>query len=124
MKRVRYTSFLIVLLFTIFALADHSEAQQIIYVQNNGQTSGDGTSWGTAYPTVQDAIQTLGATLFGGEIWVAEGVYYPNQCLLLDLQILCQSNLSFNFTSVVGGFELYGGFEGWETSRDQRDPQR
>lgn len=122
MNQNRYLSILLVVLIATCAMADRSEAQSVVYVQNNGQTSGNGTSWETAYPTVQDAIQSLGSILFGGEIWVAAGVYYPNQCLLLDL--ICQDFLSFNFVSVLNGFELYGGFEGWETSRDQRDPQR
>jgi hypothetical protein len=59
----------------------------------------DGASWGTAFPTVQAG---LNAATAGDEVWVAEGTYREAVVLPSD----------------VG---LYGGFEGTEATRDQRN---
>jgi hypothetical protein len=57
------------------------------------------TSWNTASTNVQTA---LNACVSGDQVWVAQGVYFQN--ILLS-----------------NGISLYGGFQGNETSLDQRD---
>jgi hypothetical protein len=81
-------------------------AQDVIYVDRDATGVGDGTSWANAYPTVQQAIS---ASTNGDEIWVAEGVYVPG----------IGPTAAYNLR---GGVALYGGFDGTETTRDQRDP--
>jgi hypothetical protein len=73
----------------------------------------DGTSWTTAYTNVQEALD--GAT-YGDEIWVAEGVYYPDEG---PGQTDDDQGATFALQS---GVILYGGFDGTEDSLDDRDP--
>jgi len=68
-------------------------------------TSGDGTSWATAFPTVQEA---LSAASVGDQIWIAEGTYTPGY-----------SRLS-TFTPMTF-VTMYGGFIGSENAIEQRD---
>jgi PKD repeat protein len=70
-------------------------------------TSGieDGLTWATAFSTIQrgvDAAYTSGA----GEVWVAEGTYTAAGDAVATMK---------------PGVDLYSGFAGNETSRDQRD---
>jgi uncharacterized repeat protein (TIGR02543 family)/uncharacterized repeat protein (TIGR01451 family) len=61
----------------------------------------DGLSWTTAFTNVQDA---LNAATDGDEIWVAEGVYYPDEGA-------GQTDNSRDATFDLGsGVALYGGF--------------
>ncbi|HEY3268459.1 MAG TPA: right-handed parallel beta-helix repeat-containing protein [Armatimonadota bacterium] len=60
----------------------------------------DGASWATAYLTVPEA---LAAASPGQEIWVAASTYKGG-------------------VTLTGRLAMYGGFEGTETRRSQRDP--
>ncbi len=65
----------------------------------------DGTSWATAFLSIQDGAYALSTT--GGEVWVAEGMY-----------------VGTFFESVVTFYDnlrLFGGFVSGQTSRDARD---
>ncbi len=72
----------------------------------------DGLSWTTAYTTVQDALNVATS---GDEIWVAEGVYYPDEGAGQT-----DNDRAATF-DIVSGVALYGGFAGTENSRDARD---
>ncbi|NMC14093.1 MAG: hypothetical protein GYA34_14575 [Chloroflexi bacterium] len=48
----------------------------VIYVDADASGVPDGYSRSTAYTNVQDA---LAVAITGNEIWVAEGVYYPDE---------------------------------------------
>jgi predicted outer membrane repeat protein len=76
----------------------------VIFVDADN-TSGNGTSWATAYPTLQEALATAG---FGEQIWIAEGTYTPGL------------NRTDTF-SLPYGVSIYGGFDGTETSTTKRD---
>jgi predicted outer membrane repeat protein len=80
-----------------------------IYVDKDATGAGDGTSWADAYPDLQAAIDDAGAS---DELWIAEGIYTPER-----------EDDSFVITGAIDGIELYGGFGGTETSRDQRAPE-
>lgn len=82
---------------------------KIIYVKQDG--TGDGTSWGSAFGDLQQALQEA---VSGTEIWVTEGTYLPVRCDLCTPQ---QREISFKIPS---GVKLYGGFQGNETSLGQR----
>ncbi|HNT87965.1 MAG TPA: hypothetical protein PKL84_08870, partial [Candidatus Hydrogenedentes bacterium] len=78
--------------------------KQPIYVNVNvAGGAGNGSSWENAYPSIADAVYAAIPPAMGDEIWVAGGVYPEN-----DL-------------AIPTGVSLYGGFNGTEGSRDQRD---
>src|SRR6056297_194187 len=88
-------------------MAAQAHAQTIIYVNQSATGSNDGTSWTDAYTDLQDALTTASA---GDEVWVAAGTYKP------------ASTLDREKTFVIAQkFNLYGGFDGTETNRDERD---
>jgi hypothetical protein len=80
----------------------------------------DGLSWTTAYTTVQAALdwtKTYSTTSY--EIWVAEGVYYPDEGSSHVSNAVTET-FRINYNNV----QLYGGFAGYgisETVRTQRD---
>ncbi len=76
-----------------------------IYVNVNATGSNDGTSWNNAYLSIQDALNDTSPN----DIWIASGTYYPSeQALGSYFNMWTQHN-------------MYGGFEGSETSLDDRD---
>ncbi|MEJ5311056.1 MAG: choice-of-anchor Q domain-containing protein [Anaerolineae bacterium] len=77
----------------------------------------NGASWQTAFTTVQDALDfTAILTPTSYEIWVAEGVYYPDEGIGHVNNALTET-----FRIAWNNVELYGGFVGAETLRTQRD---
>ena len=63
----------IALLLVLGAAVGLTEANaQTIYVDDGAPLGGDGTSWGTAFTYLQDALAAAAA---GDEIRVAQGVY-------------------------------------------------
>lgn len=81
----------------------------VIYVDRDATGAATGLSWTDAYTNLQAG---LSAATAGDEIWVAAGVYTPTN--------VADQNAAFYLKS---GVELYGGFNGSETHRDQRDWQ-
>jgi len=81
---------------------------QILYVRQGATGLGDGTSWENAYTDLQPA---LGIAAPGDEIWVAAGMYMPTS----------EADRAATFL-LENGVAIYGGFDGTETSREQRDP--
>lgn len=78
-------------------------ANSVIYVNDaTGSDSNNGLSWAAAKKGVQAAINT---SVAGNEIWVAEGTY---------------TNGTTNF-AMKSGVALYGGFDGTETRREDRN---
>jgi len=66
----------------------------------------DGRSWDTAFSTIQAGIDAVTATGEPGEVWVAKGNYTAMGDTVIALAPFC---------------DVYGGFAGTETARDQRD---
>ncbi|MCP4363174.1 MAG: DUF11 domain-containing protein, partial [Chloroflexi bacterium] len=86
-------------------------AAATIYVDHAATGAATGISWTDAYTNVQDALTP---SVNGDQIWVAQGVYTPT------LRTDPGSPRTATFT-LVEGVALYGGFDGTETSLDQRD---
>ena len=80
----------------------------IIYVNKSSlATIQDGTSWTSAISNLQFALTNA---VSGAEIWVAKGTYLPTTTL--------DRTISFN---IPAGVKVYGGFNGTETSLNQRN---
>jgi hypothetical protein len=82
----------------------------IIYVKEGA--TGDGSSWGNALGGLQVALNTSGVQ----QVWVAVGTYKPS--LVYRNQGGSERDKAFQ---VKANIQVYGGFEGVETSLSQRD---
>ncbi|WP_293299251.1 choice-of-anchor Q domain-containing protein [Pedobacter sp. UBA4863] len=85
-----------------FDTAPVPDTDGIIYVSTTGNGNFTGNSWANASPTLQAAINAVGAQ----QVWVAAGEYQP------------ASGQSF---SMKEGVKIYGGFTGTETALTQRN---
>ena len=88
-------------------------AASVIYVDADSTCSSScGGSWASAYPNLQSALAVASS---GDEIWVAQGVYYPDEGTgQTDNDVHSAFNL-------INGVSIYGGFAGNETMLSQRD---
>ena len=87
-------------------------SQTIYYVKPTGSDANDGTSWATAFKTLQKAINTINT----GELWVAAGTYYPDEG-----PFQTDNNRNSYFT-LKNNVALYGGFAGNEAYFSERRP--
>ncbi|GAB4277226.1 MAG: hypothetical protein Kow0080_28050 [Candidatus Promineifilaceae bacterium] len=88
------------------------EALNIIFVKHDASGTATGLNWTDAYTNVQDA---LNAATVGYQIWVAAGVYYPDEGAGQT-----DNDRASTFT-LQNGVALYGGFAGGESALSQRD---
>ena len=89
-------------------LAPLSLGQSIIRVDASAPSGGDGSSWGAAYASLD---QALGSAVEGDELWVAAGTYKPR----IPTSPLDRRTISF---TPANGVLLFGGFDGTETHFD------
>ena len=80
-----------------------------LYVDADAVGSADGSSWTDAMPTLTEALAFLCGAVT--EVWVAEGAYRPT----------AGSDRFLSF-ALKDGVSFYGGFQGGETSINQRSP--
>ncbi|MBN1921452.1 MAG: DUF11 domain-containing protein, partial [Anaerolineae bacterium] len=86
-------------------------ASGVVYVDADAPGPYTGASWGEAFAALQDALYVMTPC----ELWVAEGVYYP------DKDSLHTENDRAATFKLNTGVAVYGGFAGTETTREQRD---
>ncbi|MBI4557320.1 MAG: right-handed parallel beta-helix repeat-containing protein [Candidatus Hydrogenedentes bacterium] len=82
--------------------------------KDNASQMQDGTSWTTAFNTVQAAIDA--AASGGGEVWVAQGVYGEPRTSMMH-----EPPVDTGSIVMKAGVHLYGGFLGDEITRTERD---
>jgi len=82
------------------------------YVDKDASGAETGDSWADAHAELRDALEIVQS---GDEIWIAEGTYHPTECTECTVD---QRNIAFEYPDAVA---LYGGFQGTETLRQQRD---
>jgi hypothetical protein len=88
----------------------------VYYVSTTGSDLNDGLSWANAFATVQHAINTAFADSGDAEVWVAQGTYYPTECLT-DADGLQTTDVFKSFI-MYEGVNVYGGFYGNETTNE------
>lgn len=98
----------VLIMLSILASSAAQAVPAVWYVDKDTPPGGDGTSWATAFQTIDPAVNAAGAK-GGGEVWIAEGVYDEGRsgeqgALELPADVL-----------------LYGGFVGNETELEQRN---
>ena len=92
---------------------DECESLEVIYVDADRPPGGDGQTWKTAYQDLREALEDANASPADFvQVWAADGTYRPNPP---------QGDRGVSFV-VRHGVELYGGFGGWESDLDERDP--
>jgi predicted outer membrane repeat protein len=91
----------------LVALVCFNVSASTIYVNGNATGANDGTSWTDAFVDLQDAIAL---SIFGDEIWVAQGTYKPTT----------GTSRSISFV-IKNGTKVYGGFNGAELLLSERD---
>ncbi len=93
------------------------EEPATLYVDADATGAATGFSWTDAFTNVQDALNYTNAHGDSTyEIWVAEGVYYPDE----GAGAIADSP-TMSFTLRYNNVQLYGGFAATETLRAQRD---
>lgn len=76
----------------------------VLYVDQDATGLNTGLSWSNAFADLSEALEVA---VSGDELWVAEGTY------------VAPGNVGF--TLINKGLRIFGGFEGTETQRNQRD---
>jgi predicted outer membrane repeat protein len=109
---------LLLTFYLILSLSTQTFSQTRYFVNTAVAASGDGKSWGSAFKTLQEAIDVSSASI-ADEVWVAQGTYYPTKT---PSGLLSQTSGQVTFF-LNKHIKLYGGFNGSETQRDQRNPQ-
>ncbi len=85
---------------------------------NNTNSIQNGMTWNTAYNQLQECIDALQSN--GGEIWVKYGVYTPSK--VPNVKILAGKTADIHKSFVMyDNIRIYGGFDGTETVRDERN---
>ena len=88
-----------------------------LYVDSAVTTSGNGSSWATAFKTVTQALDSANSgSCSSREIWVAKGTYYP----MASTNLIASSRDS-SFRILRNGIKIYGGFAGGETTLSARN---
>ncbi|MEM7261701.1 MAG: HYR domain-containing protein [Planctomycetota bacterium] len=90
-----------------------------IYVNHLSQ-GGDGRSWESAFSSLDEGLSLANASAEAGgpvEVWVAQGTYRPGK----ELQDGDVRSVIFRMRE---GVQLFGGFEGIESSADDADPRQ
>ena len=96
-------------LLSLLILAGSASADVRYVDANNFSGSNDGTSWGNAFFGPAGLQTALAASSSGDQIWCAEGVYLPTNGTSRGVSIVLKN-----------GVQVYGGFNGTESSFDQR----
>ena len=99
--------------------AAQAQGPAILFVDGDALGANDGSSWENAFTKLQDALDianTPANATNAYEIWVAAGVYYPDEG-----SGRIDNDRSQSFRMTHDNVRLYGGFAGDETTREQRD---
>jgi hypothetical protein len=85
------------------AFAQGAFAQNIIFVDDDARSGGDGLTWNSAFNDLEDGLAAVKNP--GDQVWVAAGIYTPT----------ATGDETSSFI-IPNGVALYGGFKGNETN--------
>ena len=108
-------------------------AQTVIYVDKDANQGGNGSTWSSAFKYLNNALDHIeinGFDYIGSqvnnivyiEIWIAEGIYYPDEgSKYSNDDTISKFNLETpirpsNHNNIQFDIKLIGGFNGLETS--------
>ncbi len=120
-KRCKKTSIVFLLGFVLCFTTSFNITQAQIRIDEDGapfSSIADHQSWATATTDLQAAINAL-SNAGGGTIWIAEGSYYPTELYSAATGTSTTDPRSATFV-IRSNVTVIGGFEGGETSPDQR----
>lgn len=89
-----------------------SNARSVVFVDKSATGNNTGDSWQNAINHLQDAIE---CSKPGDEIWIADGIYYPNDGVVGE-----PTSAERNFAIFKSRLCLRGGFAGYETEPSAR----
>ncbi len=98
----------IFIIFMLLIIPIVLQAQTTIFVDVDANGNNDGSNWTNAYINLQYALKNA---FENDDIWVADGTYYPDTAT--------DNDRNSTFLLVVN-VDVYGGFNGTESSLDQR----
>jgi len=99
-----------------FEMNARAVKKRVFYVDANAAGADDGSSWENAFDKLYEAIREARGC-YGCEIWVARGTYKPDDYTCRTYSGEPQSQ-TFR---LIDGVMIYGGFDGTETTRSERD---
>lgn len=76
------------------------------YVDKDAVGANDGTNWANAFTYLQDALDCVRSGICPAPIWVAAGVYFPDEGLTVS------NNDATESFYLIEGVNMYGGFDG------------
>lgn len=85
--------------------------------RNANSTTPNGSSWASAFPTIQQGVLAAQAA-GGGEVWVADGIYTGSMGNPADSDGVAAGDTTLILPT---GVHVYGGFASGETTREARD---
>lgn len=91
-------------------------AQTVYYVSASGSDANDGLSWSTSFATIQNGIDEAKNAVDLSEVWVAQGTYHPTAYLSDYYGV--QATDVYKSIIMYSGVNVYGGFEGTETTKE------
>jgi hypothetical protein len=94
---------------TLLAAVAANGQGRIIYVDDDANAPGDGSSWQTAYKFLQDAVTAAESAEKPVEIRVAQGIYKPDRSAAKPQGTGTSSQTYFLLTD---GMSLFGGYAG------------
>jgi hypothetical protein len=100
------------LIVAMFAAAP-AMGQPVIYVNDDATGANSGSSWADAFTELQSA---LAIATSGDQVWVAIGTYKPDYDVIMQVHDADRTR-SFE---LADGVSIYGGFDGTETTLEDR----
>ncbi len=97
----------------------NTASASVVYVSSGVTTSGAGTTWPTAFKTLQEALDAASTNSSIDQVWVMAGTYYPTAYPIGSTGNLIVRDYAF---SLKKGLAIYGGFDGTETAITGRMP--